>query len=81
LDVATHNGNAMGPTDLGTKGLSPRNRRERTLAREEVVFMPHAVCAHCGVQIIDHSTMVERDGKTYCCGNCAATHEGPEKPG
>jgi len=43
--------------------------------------MPHAVCAHCGVQIIDHSTMVERDGKTYCCGNCAATHEGPEKPG
>jgi predicted RNA-binding Zn-ribbon protein involved in translation (DUF1610 family) len=42
--------------------------------------MPHTACAHCGVQIIDHSTMVERDGKTYCCANCAATHDKPEKP-
>ncbi len=38
--------------------------------------MPHATCAHCGVQIIHHETMVERDGKTYCCLNCAAA----EKP-
>jgi DNA-directed RNA polymerase subunit RPC12/RpoP len=37
--------------------------------------MPHAVCAHCGVRIVYHDTMVERDGKTYCCANCAAIHE------
>ncbi|GBD13277.1 hypothetical protein HRbin24_01301 [bacterium HR24] len=33
--------------------------------------MPHASCAHCGCRIVDHSTMVEREGKTYCCVNCA----------
>ncbi|HLF08215.1 MAG TPA: hypothetical protein VI789_02560 [Dehalococcoidia bacterium] len=37
--------------------------------------MPHTTCAHCGVPIVDHSTMVERGGKTYCCGNCAVAHE------
>ena len=35
--------------------------------------MPHATCAHCGVTITDHSTMVEQAGKTFCCNNCAAT--------
>lgn len=35
--------------------------------------MPHTTCAHCNVAIADHSTMVEQDGKTYCCKNCAAT--------
>lgn len=28
-------------------------------------------CAHCGVEIHAQSTMVERDGQTYCCNNCA----------
>ena len=37
--------------------------------------MPHTNCAHCGVPIVDHSTMVERGGKTYRCANCAAAHE------
>lgn len=36
-----------------------------------MVSVPHATCAHCGVRIVDHSTMVERGGKTYCCPNCA----------
>ncbi|MCC6388047.1 MAG: hypothetical protein IT302_11775 [Dehalococcoidia bacterium] len=30
---------------------------------------PH--CAHCKVEIQDRSSMVERDGKQYCCNNCA----------
>jgi Prokaryotic metallothionein len=34
--------------------------------------VPHQTCAHCGVEIGDHSTMVERDGKAFCCNNCAA---------
>lgn len=34
--------------------------------------MPHASCAHCGVSIVDHATMAERDGATYCCNNCAS---------
>lgn len=33
--------------------------------------MPHASCAHCGVTITDHATMVEQAGKTFCCNNCA----------
>ena len=28
-------------------------------------------CAHCNVEIRDQSTMVQRDGKTFCCNNCA----------
>jgi len=35
--------------------------------------MPHATCAHCNVAIVDHTTMIEQDGKTFCCTNCAAT--------
>jgi hypothetical protein len=35
--------------------------------------MPHTTCAHCNVAITDHASMVERDGKTFCCSNCAAT--------
>lgn len=34
--------------------------------------MPHQTCAHCGVEIGDHSTMVERDSEAFCCNNCAA---------
>jgi hypothetical protein len=28
-------------------------------------------CAHCNTPIVDESTMVQRDGKTFCCNNCA----------
>ena len=35
--------------------------------------MAHATCEHCGVTIGDHETMVERDGKTFCCNNCASS--------
>jgi hypothetical protein len=28
-------------------------------------------CAHCNTEIVDTSTMVERDGRTFCCNNCA----------
>jgi hypothetical protein len=30
---------------------------------------PH--CAHCNVEIQDRSSMVERNGKQFCCNNCA----------
>ncbi len=40
--------------------------------------MPHVACAHCGVRIVYHDTMVERGGKVYCCANCAAVHEPAE---
>jgi hypothetical protein len=41
--------------------------------------MPHATCSHCQVTISDHSTMVEQDGRTYCCKNCAQTAGGPQE--
>lgn len=28
-------------------------------------------CGHCNVEIRDRSSMVERNGKHYCCNNCA----------
>ena len=34
--------------------------------------MTHASCAHCGTPIVDHSTMQEHKGETYCCKNCVA---------
>jgi len=37
--------------------------------------MSHASCGHCGVLIVDHSTMVERGGKTFCCNNCSLAME------
>ena len=36
-------------------------------------------CAHCDCEIIDESTMVEQDGKTYCCRNCAAADEAADE--
>ena len=33
--------------------------------------MADVTCAHCNVRIGDHSTMVEREGQTFCCNNCA----------
>jgi hypothetical protein len=38
--------------------------------------MPNQRCAHCDCPIIDESTMVEQNGKTYCCRNCAAADQG-----
>jgi len=32
-------------------------------------------CAHCGVEIRDQSTMVQRSGKQYCCNNCAMAEQ------
>lgn len=29
-------------------------------------------CDHCGTSIVDQSTMVKRDGTTFCCINCAS---------
>ncbi len=38
-------------------------------------------CAHCETPIVDESTMVKRDGKTFCCNNCAmATLESKNAP-
>ena len=33
-------------------------------------------CAHCNVEIVDQSSMVERAGRRYCCANCARADEG-----
>lgn len=33
--------------------------------------MSQAVCAHCGVLITDRSSVVEVEGKAYCCSNGA----------
>jgi len=30
-------------------------------------------CSHCGCRVVGHG--VEKDGKVYCCANCAK-HEG-----
>ena len=30
-------------------------------------------CAHCGIKIVGHG--VEKDGRFFCCANCAG-HEG-----
>lgn len=40
--------------------------------------MPHATCAHCGATIVDHSTMVERGGESFCCHNCASAMHGQQ---
>lgn len=28
-------------------------------------------CEHCHTEIRDQSSMVQKNGKTYCCNNCA----------
>ncbi len=33
-------------------------------------------CAHCKTEIRDQSTMVQRNGQTYCCNNCAMADQG-----
>ncbi len=33
-------------------------------------------CAHCGVRIVGHGA--EKDGRTFCCANCAAAQGAAE---
>jgi uncharacterized Zn finger protein (UPF0148 family) len=46
--------------------LQPLPVEVRTMANEE--------CAHCGVLITEWSTVAKRDGKIFCCANCATAH-------
>ncbi|TMC72566.1 MAG: hypothetical protein E6J15_10855 [Chloroflexi bacterium] len=46
--------------------LQPRFAEVRVMANEE--------CAHCGVLITEWSTVAKRDGKIFCCANCANAH-------
>lgn len=41
--------------------------------------MTHTKCSHCGVKIVDHSTMVERQGQAFCCPNCAEVVNAPPR--
>jgi hypothetical protein len=34
--------------------------------------MQQQKCAHCGATINNQDSAVTRDGKTYCCSDCAA---------
>ncbi len=38
--------------------------------------MPQMTCAHCGVPIVDQTSMAEQGGKTYCCNNCLQMETG-----
>ena len=40
--------------------------------------MNEPTCARCSVPIVDRSTLVERGGRTFCCGNCAAAMQRAE---
>ena len=48
-------------------------------ARSEVRAMANEECAHCGVLITEWSTVAKRDGKIFCCANCANAHAGAER--
>ena len=47
--------------------------------------MPDVFCGHCDTLITDRSSVVERDGKTFCCNNCATAfaraQEAPNESG
>jgi hypothetical protein len=43
----------------------------RSYQELEVTRVPHAACTHCGSTIVDHTSMVEKDGQIFCCNNCA----------
>jgi hypothetical protein len=38
--------------------------------------VPHASCSNCETEIADHTSMVERQGRTFCCSNCAVLFDG-----
>ena len=40
--------------------------------------MANEECAHCGVLITEWSTVAKRDGKMFCCANCANAHVGSQ---
>jgi uncharacterized Zn finger protein (UPF0148 family) len=40
--------------------------------------MANEECAHCGVLITEWSTVAKRDGKIFCCPNCANAHVGAQ---
>jgi hypothetical protein len=40
--------------------------------------MANEECAHCGVLITEWSTVAKRDGKVFCCPNCANAHAGAQ---
>jgi hypothetical protein len=40
--------------------------------------MANEECAHCGVLITEWSTVAKRDGKIFCCANCANAHAGSQ---
>jgi hypothetical protein len=42
--------------------------------------MANENCSHCGVLITDQSTVVRRDGKVFCCPNCATAAERAAAP-
>ena len=41
--------------------------------------MANESCEHCGVLITEWSTVAKRDGRIFCCPNCANTHAGAQK--
>jgi predicted hydrocarbon binding protein len=43
---------------------------------EEAYDVAEPVCAHCGTALVDRSTLVEEEGRGYCCPNCAAMARG-----
>ena len=48
-----------------TGGSDPQDRRQEN----------KITCERCTSPIVDDTTMVERDGRIYCCGNCARAAE------
>jgi hypothetical protein len=38
------------------------------------VLVKDEFCGHCDTLITDRSTVVERDGTTFCCNNCATAY-------
>jgi hypothetical protein len=40
--------------------------------------MANEECAHCGVLISEWSTVAKREGKIFCCPNCANAHVGSQ---
>ena len=41
---------------------------------------PNADCARCGAPLVDPTTLVEREGRTYCCPTCVAVASGQVHP-
>ena len=48
------------------------------LLGSEVQAMANEECAHCSVLITEWSTVAKREGKIFCCPNCANAHAGSQ---